>query len=88
MFRAPPKQKMATWQFIYVFVMFALGTFEIAGNVKFYEKMWIDERNILGGPFVWVTKHFGDPVNTFANAADATAILLQDSVLVSQDRSM
>ena len=45
--------------------------------------MWIDERNIEGGPIGWLTEHFSDPVNTFASVAYILANFLMDGMLVS-----
>lgn len=74
---------MPLWQFAYVWIMFALGTIQAAGNAKFYERMWIDDREIPGGPSSFLTTHFNDPFNTLATSGYITAIFLQDSVLVS-----
>jgi hypothetical protein len=71
------------WTYIYVWTVFALGTFQVAGNIKFFEKMWIGDRNVPGGPVGWYSNFFGDPVNTFASVAFIIATLLQDAMLVS-----
>ena len=70
--------------FLLTFTFFALGVFQVAGNIKFFEKMWIDERNIEGGPIGWLTEHFSDPVNTFASVAYILANFLMDGMLVSR----
>ena len=71
------------WSFVYVWTVFALGTFQAGGNIKFFEKMWIDDRDVPGGPAGWYANFFGDPVNTFASVAYIIAALLQDGMLVS-----
>jgi hypothetical protein len=83
MHAARKTRKMPIWQFIHVWIMFALGTIQVAGNAKFYEHMWIDERDIPGGPSSFLTTHFDDPFNTLATSGYIAAIFLQDSVLVS-----
>ena len=63
-------------------VFFALGVFQVAGNTKFFEEMFIDDRGIEGGPITWLTEHFDDPVNTFASVAYILANFLMDGMLV------
>ena len=63
--------------------MFTLGTFKFTGTSKFFEKVWILERDSDGGPVVWIENNSGDPVNVFALAADFAATVLQNTVLVS-----
>lgn len=66
-----------------VVFLFALGTFQIGGNTKFNEMMWIDDRNIPGGPDAWVAEHYDNPVNTFQNVAYIIANFLADGSMVS-----
>lgn len=68
----------------FIFIFFALGVFQVAGNTKYFERMWIDDRNVPGGPIGWYTEHFDDPVNTFASVAYILANFLMDGMLVSK----
>ena len=73
---------MSFWYFPYVFTLFALGAVIAAGDVKFYQRMWIDMRNIEGGPSSFLGSHFNDPFNVLTLSCYITALLLQDSMLV------
>ena len=77
------KLKIPWGPLLLVSTFFALGVFQVAGNISFFQKMWIDERNIEGGPIAWLTEHFDDPVNTFASVAYILANFLMDGTLVS-----
>jgi len=59
-------------------VLFALGTFQTGALIKFDEMMWIDDRNIPGGPNAWLIEHYDNPVNTFQNCAYIIANFLAD----------
>ncbi|TDL29699.1 hypothetical protein BD410DRAFT_833964 [Rickenella mellea] len=69
---------------VFVCALFTLGTITIACNTKFSEQMWIDDRNIPGGPIAWLETHYSDPVNTLGNAAYIFANFLADGVLLSR----
>jgi hypothetical protein len=40
----------------YVFITFVLGTVGFAGNAKYTEMIWIDLRDVPGGP-VWLIEN-------------------------------
>ncbi len=46
--------------------------------------MWIDDRNIPGGPNAWLIEHYDNPVNTFQNCAYIIANFLADGSYVWQ----
>ncbi|TDL29997.1 hypothetical protein BD410DRAFT_703038, partial [Rickenella mellea] len=75
-------QKLSIPLLAFVCSLFTLGTISIAANTKFSEEMWIDDRNIPGGPIAWLTEHYSDPVNTLGNAAYIFANFLADGVLL------
>ena len=74
---------MPVWPQIAIWVLFILGTLHIAGGIDFLQRMWIDKRDLPGGPLQWLTEDYGDPVNTMSNASGPLLFLVQDGVLVS-----
>lgn len=86
MTRAAPDvraSKLSKFSIAFVSVLFTLGTLMLAGNAKFGEMMWIDDRNIPGGPNAWFEDHFDTPVMIMVNSAYIIANFLANGVLVS-----
>jgi hypothetical protein len=81
--RSSRKKRLPIWLHLYLWVMFALGTFNFAGSVKYYVEAVIDHRNDPGGPFAWFVQNLSNGVNLFANGAYVVAVFLQDGMLVS-----
>jgi len=62
--------------------LFTLGTITVSAKTKFYQMMWIDDRNIPGGPPSWILNHYNNPVETLADASYITANFLADGALI------
>lgn len=72
------------WGFlIFISALFVLGTINIACNTKFSQMMWIDDRNIPGGPNAWLEEDYTTPVNIVGNAAYIFSNFLADAMIVS-----
>lgn len=56
--------KPVQWTWIaYISFMFTLATLGFAGNVKFNQLTYIDQRNIPGGPNAYTAKYYSIWVN-------------------------
>ena len=44
--------------------------------------MWIDERDIEGGPPAWIKNHYNNPMETLADSSYIIANFLADGALV------
>ncbi|KAG2145335.1 uncharacterized protein EDB93DRAFT_1251436 [Suillus bovinus] len=47
----------------YIFITFVLGTIGLAGNVKYTEMVWIDLRDVPGGPVALIENEMAYPIN-------------------------
>lgn len=75
--------KRLPWSFrTFIFALFTLGTIDIACNTKFGEMMWIDDRNIPGGPNAWLEAGYSTPVNVLGNASYIFSNFLADAMIV------
>ncbi|KAJ7697027.1 hypothetical protein B0H17DRAFT_1052646, partial [Mycena rosella] len=66
----------------YVVVMFILGSLGLAGNAKFNEMTFIDDRNIPGGPNAFTSEFFTTPVNVMAFVAYIMMSWLADGLVL------
>lgn len=87
MTRAAPGAKLPKSSIALVSVLFILGTLMIAGNTKFEEMMWIDDRNFPGGPDAFLQLDYDNPVMTMVNSSYIIANFLANGVLVSTQPS-
>ena len=77
--------KRISWIFLSALCsLFAMGTITIACTAKFSEQMWIDYREIPGGPNAFLAEHYDTPVNVLGNAAYIAANFLADAIVVSK----
>lgn len=58
-------------------------TISVATNYAFGDLIWIDGRNIPGGPPVYLANNISAWYNTFGTAADVTANAMADGLLAS-----
>jgi len=66
----PSRGKRIAWQLIaYICFLFTLATIGFAGNVKFNQMTYIDDRNIPGGPNAFTAQYYNDWVNILAFAS-------------------
>lgn len=77
------KKDTAIGYIICICALFVLGTIQLATNTKYYEMMWIDDRNFPGGPIAFFTTQFSVPINTVGGVAFILADFLADAILVS-----
>jgi len=68
--------------FVLTCALFTLGTITVSAKTKFYQLMWIDDRDIAGGPPSWILNHYNNPVETLADASYITANFLADGALI------
>ena len=80
--RARTRQVQPLWSTATMWILFILGTFHIAGAINFFQRMWIDKRDLPGGPLQWLIESYGDPVNTLSSASGPPIHLVQDAALV------
>lgn len=65
-----------TWNFV-------LGTFGIAGEARFNELTFVDDRNFPGGPDAFIAAQYGDFVNIFGTVAYVILNWFADGLVVS-----
>lgn len=66
LFLRPTKGKISWPMIAYFFVMFSLSTIGFAGDVKFNQMTYIDNRNIPGGPNAFTAQYYHHWVNIMA----------------------
>lgn len=79
-------KKNAKW-LVFIFILFACGTGNIAINMTFNEWAWIDFREYPGGPLQFLLEQQSNVVNTWGNAISTVVGFLTDALLVSHDWS-
>ena len=67
----------------FIWIMFAMGTVNLARTTRMTQLMFIDNRASPGGPNAWFTANYSNGVNTAGNAAYIIANFFADSLLVS-----
>ncbi|KAI9066255.1 hypothetical protein FKP32DRAFT_1674001 [Trametes sanguinea] len=90
LYRIPPWPKSSrrrdpsrSWfLFAYVFVLFLMGTLNLAGNTKMTQLMFIDNRAYPGGPSAWFFDNYDNPNNTAGNASYIIANFFADGLLL------
>jgi len=75
------KKRSSKLSIAFICTLFILGTIQLGTNSKYYEMMWIDDRNFPGGPIAFFTTQFSVPINTVGGAAFLLADFLADSAL-------
>jgi hypothetical protein len=48
---------------LYIFITFALGTIDYAANARYTEMIWIDLRDIPGGPLALIESYMDFRIN-------------------------
>ncbi|KAJ7662324.1 hypothetical protein B0H17DRAFT_953220 [Mycena rosella] len=64
-----PREKVPWGLVAYVSFMFALATLGMAGNAKFTQMVFVDDRDFPGGPNAFTGAFYSTPVNMMALAA-------------------
>ena len=77
--RRPPNYKLLA----YVAVIWIIATVHLSTRIKWYEMIWIDNRNIPGGPIGVLFNKFSLPINTVGNASFVINNCLTDLMVVS-----
>ncbi|PCH37191.1 hypothetical protein WOLCODRAFT_140757 [Wolfiporia cocos MD-104 SS10] len=67
---------------LFATILFALGTMNIACNIRFNEMTWIDDRNFPGGPYQFILQEEALAVNVIANAVTVVATSMADGLLL------
>ncbi|PPQ80602.1 hypothetical protein CVT25_001564 [Psilocybe cyanescens] len=74
-------KKNAKW-LVFIFILFACGTGNIAINMTFNEWAWIDFREYPGGPLQFLLEQQSNVVNTWGNAISTVVGFLTDALLI------
>ncbi|KLO07054.1 hypothetical protein SCHPADRAFT_922993 [Schizopora paradoxa] len=82
MSRPDTKRKNSGFYVAFICVLFVLGTTQFATNSRYYQMMWIDNRDFPGGPIAFFTSQFSIPSNTVGGVAFILSDFLADSILV------
>lgn len=82
LFHSPTGTRLSKLFLVALVMLFAMGTITIACTAKFSEQMWIDYREIPGGPNAFLAEHYDTPVNVLGNTAYIVANFLADTILV------
>ncbi|KAJ7912541.1 hypothetical protein B0H13DRAFT_2007145 [Mycena leptocephala] len=61
-----PREKIPWRWVVYVTVMFILASLGLAGDAKFNQMTWIDDRNFPGGPNAFTVAFYSTPVDMMA----------------------
>lgn len=72
----------------FIFLLFLMGTINMACNTKMNQLMFIDNRDFPGGPNAWFFTNYNSGINTAGNAAYIIANFLADGLLVRQFRCL
>lgn len=72
----------------FIFLLFLMGTINLACNTKMNQLMFIDNRDFPGGPNAWFFTNYNSGINTAGNAAYIIANFLADGLLVRQSRCL
>lgn len=78
------KKRTGRYKFwlLFIFVLFGLGTVNVAFDMHFSQSTWIDDRNFPGGPFAWSTRRPRRPLLTGGNAESILISFLADGLLI------
>ncbi|KAJ7275693.1 hypothetical protein C8J57DRAFT_225562 [Mycena rebaudengoi] len=78
-----PKTDKTRYVYIgYSAALLALITVAMSANLFYGEQMWINHRDFEGGPAAYFGTHIADWYNTFGTAADVTANVLGDGLML------
>ncbi|KAJ6484011.1 hypothetical protein C8R45DRAFT_1214893 [Mycena sanguinolenta] len=78
------QQKSKTsWMLIgYMFLLFTLATLGFAGNAKFNQQTYIDDRNIPGGPNAFTTEFYSEWINMMSFGSYVVMSWLADGLVL------
>ncbi|KAJ7454745.1 hypothetical protein FB451DRAFT_1373402 [Mycena latifolia] len=78
----PGSSKTKMFYIGYSAALMVLITFALACNLYFGQQMWIDHRDVDGGPAAFFGENIAAWYNTFGTAADVTANVLGDGLML------
>ncbi|KAI0359767.1 hypothetical protein OH77DRAFT_1434208 [Trametes cingulata] len=70
------------WLLVYIFMLFAMGTVNVACNTRMTQLMFIDNRGYPGGPNAWFFTFYSTGVNIAGDVAYIVANFLADGLLL------
>ncbi|KAF7330354.1 hypothetical protein MVEN_02473700 [Mycena venus] len=79
---SPKNEKSRYFYIAYSGVLLVLITIALASNEFFGQMMWIEHRDFPGGPVAYFTANIAAWYNTFGTAADVTANVLGDGLML------
>ncbi|KLO18813.1 hypothetical protein SCHPADRAFT_866019 [Schizopora paradoxa] len=65
-----------------VIILFATATIQLASQVRLLQVMWIDKRDIPGGPFSWISIQYTLASGTVGNVGFTVATFVADTLLI------
>lgn len=78
----PKTDNSRVFYIVYSSVLLVLITIALSANQYFGEQMWINHRDVDGGPVTFFTDHIADWYNTWGTAADVSANILGDALML------
>jgi len=77
-----PKADSRYFYIVYSGVLLVLITIAMSCNLFFGQEMWIEHRDVIGGPVAFFGDNIAAWYNTFGTAADVTANVLADGLML------
>ncbi|KAG5725314.1 hypothetical protein E4T56_gene18689, partial [Termitomyces sp. T112] len=74
--------KKRTFWLLFLCLLTAIATVNLACSIRFNRSAWIDERNYPGGPFDFLVQQQSRPILTVGNTASILGSFLADGILV------
>ncbi|KAJ7284610.1 hypothetical protein C8J57DRAFT_1669932 [Mycena rebaudengoi] len=78
----PKTDNSRVFYIAYSSVLLVLITIALSANQYYGEQMWINHRDVEGGPVAFFSNHIADWYNTWGTAADVTANVLGDALML------
>ena len=82
MLNARSPNKFSKWLYVYLWVMFTLGTSQAITSALLTDKMFITHYGFPGGPVCWLAQNFNGITQIWVSSLVFIAIFLQDVMLV------
>ncbi|KLO05655.1 hypothetical protein SCHPADRAFT_946726 [Schizopora paradoxa] len=80
--KAPKKDKISICMMVAISALFSLATIMVGCNTKFNEIMWIDGRDIPGGPNAWLNLEYNMVEGLLGNSAFVASSFIADGILI------
>ncbi|KAJ3773434.1 hypothetical protein FB446DRAFT_787840 [Lentinula raphanica] len=67
---------------VFNFLLFAMGTINLACSIRYNQNAWVNDREYPGGPYAYLIEQGSIPVMTLGNVASILASFLADALLL------